>query len=213
MLSSVRLPYDCFGERLDPSPHVVSHVSAGLATIAIRGGGIGVRPVPPLRLPGRRGAGVGGHWTVEGETGGASGATIVNVAGPRFNGRAQGSHRMGQGKQGMAWTPRRQSRIEIEDSEAFDFGSGDFTIAAWVRPGSQGGTILSKAPAEGDWAPGGKSFFIRDGRLVFDAGWVGDVQADREFGGDRWQYAAVTYRSEDQTAEVTPHGRRRGRGA
>ncbi|MCH8334171.1 LamG domain-containing protein, partial [Candidatus Sumerlaeota bacterium] len=171
------------------------------------------RKLPSARiLAGQLRTGLAALWTFEDETGGASGATIVNTVGERFSGRAQGSHRMVQGKRGMAWTARRQSRIEIEDSEAFDFGSGDFTIAAWVRPGSQGGTILAKAPAEGDWAPGGKSFFIRDGRLVFDAGWVGDVQADREFGVDRWQYAAVTYRSEDETIEIYLDGERVGRG-
>lgn len=43
-----------------------------------------------------------------------------------------------------------------------------------------GGTLFSKCPLSGDWAPNAKALFIRDGSLVFDVGWLGAMD-----GGDR----------------------------
>lgn len=35
------------------------------------------------------------------------------------------------------------------------------------------GTLFSKCAAQGEWSPGAKALFIRDGALVFDIGWLG----------------------------------------
>ncbi|MFW6163388.1 MAG: family 16 glycoside hydrolase [Planctomycetota bacterium] len=71
-----------------------------------------------------------------------------------------------------------------------DFGKSDFTILAWVRT-KRGGTILAKAPAQGNWAPQGKSFFIRDGRLTFDIGWVGAARSKAKVADGQWHHVAV----------------------
>ena len=71
-----------------------------------------------------------------------------------------------------------------------DLGKGDFTILAWVRT-RHGGTVLAKAPATGDWAPQGKSFFVRGGRLVFDVGWVGTIQSKGTVADGQWHHVAV----------------------
>jgi len=71
-----------------------------------------------------------------------------------------------------------------------DFGRDGFTVSAWVRTASDG-TVLAKAPREGDWPPQGKAFFVRSGRLCFDIGWVGVVTSQREVADASWHHVAV----------------------
>ncbi len=66
-----------------------------------------------------------------------------------------------------------------EASEALDWG-GSFTVFARFRT-EAGGTLLSKCPPRGDWVPDAKALFLRDGRLVYDIGWVGALQSRRSF--------------------------------
>ncbi len=50
-----------------------------------------------------------------------------------------------------------------------DFGTSSYTVAAWIRT-TKGGSIFSVSSADGVWAQrGGKSFFVRGGKLGFDA--------------------------------------------
>ncbi|MCY3023162.1 MAG: hypothetical protein NTW87_29650 [Planctomycetota bacterium] len=72
-----------------------------------------------------------------------------------------------------------------------DFGKDPFTIVAWVKT-SAGGTIFAKAPAEGKWAPQGKSFFVRDGKLGYDIGWVACVTSRRSVADNAWHHVAIT---------------------
>jgi putative heme-binding domain-containing protein len=54
-----------------------------------------------------------------------------------------------------------------------------WTLVAQIQT-STDGTIAAFAPTSLEWAPNGMTWFIRDGRLVFDIGWVGAVaSADR----------------------------------
>ncbi len=71
-----------------------------------------------------------------------------------------------------------------------DLGRSDFTFSAWIRT-EEGGTILARAPAEGNWAPQGKTFFVRGGRLVYDIGWVGTVPSRRAVADGRWHHVAL----------------------
>ena len=71
-----------------------------------------------------------------------------------------------------------------------DFGRTEFTVMAWVRT-TAGGTIFAKAPAQGKWAPQGKAFFIRDGKLCYDVGMVGCVTSTRTLADGRWHHVAV----------------------
>ncbi|MBM4042797.1 MAG: hypothetical protein FJ290_30280, partial [Planctomycetes bacterium] len=72
-----------------------------------------------------------------------------------------------------------------------DLGRSPFTVTAWVRT-TAGGTIYATAPAQGNWARQGKSFFIRSGRLAFDIGWVGCVEGRRQVADGQWHHVAVT---------------------
>ena len=71
-----------------------------------------------------------------------------------------------------------------------DFGKDDFTVMAWIRT-RHDGTIVAKAPASGKWAPQGKTFFVRQGRLCMDIGWVGSVQSRRQVADGKWHHVAV----------------------
>ncbi len=82
--------------------------------------------------------------------------------------------------------------LDVARPEGFDLTHADFTISARVNTRS-GGTIFSKLPPADAWKPDGKAFFIRDGRLCFDIGWVGVVQSRQQIHDGRWHDVAVTW--------------------
>ena len=69
----------------------------------------------------------------------------------------------------------------------------DFTVSAWIKTTSGIGTIFSRAAVSGEWVPKGKTFFVRDGKLGFDVGWLGVVIGSRPVNDGKWHHAAVTY--------------------
>ncbi len=71
-----------------------------------------------------------------------------------------------------------------------DFGKDDLTILAWVRT-RQAGTIVAKAPAQGDWTPQGKTLYIRGGKPTLDVGWVGAVSSNRNIADNQWHHVAL----------------------
>ena len=62
----------------------------------------------------------------------------------------------------------------------------DFTWTAWIKTDSDG-TIIAFAPASGDWAPGGKTLFVRGGTLGVDIGWVGAQSSPTAVDDGQWQ--------------------------
>lgn len=72
-----------------------------------------------------------------------------------------------------------------------DFGREPFTIVAWIKT-TEGGTIFARTPREGDWAPQGKSFFVRSGRLCYDIGFVGVVESTVSVNDGKWHCVAVS---------------------
>ena len=82
--------------------------------------------------------------------------------------------------------------VEIAKSKAFDFSNKDFSLLARIRT-KKGGTILAKAPPAGQWAPNGKTLFVRNGRLCFDIGWVGVIQSKKAVGDGKFHDVAMTY--------------------
>ncbi len=57
-----------------------------------------------------------------------------------------------------------------------DFGK-DFTAMARFETVG-GGTLFSVGPPAGNWEPQAKALFIRDGKLVYDIGWLGEMVGD-----------------------------------
>ncbi len=72
-----------------------------------------------------------------------------------------------------------------------DFGTGSFTVTAWLRT-QQDGTIVAKTRSEGEWVSGGKSLFIRGGRVTYDIGWVGALRAKSSVTDGKWHHVALT---------------------
>ncbi len=89
----------------------------------------------------------------------------------------------------LAWASRPEA--DLQQTPLPDFGDSDFTIAAWIRTG-KGGTIMARCPIEGPWAPQGKTFFVRGGRLAFDIGWVGAISGAAPVSDGRWHHVALT---------------------
>ncbi len=83
-----------------------------------------------------------------------------------------------------------ETRVEVEKPEDFDLTRGDYSIAARFQT-RRGGTLFAEVPGGDEWAPDGKSLFVRNGRLVFDIGWVGAVQSGRTVADGRWHEAVA----------------------
>lgn len=84
------------------------------------------------------------------------------------------------------------TRVEITNADDFEMRDRDFTITARIRT-TKGGTIFAKTSTESAWVPNGKTLFVRGGRLSFDIGWVGVVNASAEVGDGQWHDVAATY--------------------
>jgi len=72
-----------------------------------------------------------------------------------------------------------------------DFGTGQFTVIARVRT-KRDGTIAAKTLPDGPWVNGGKSLFIRAGRVCYDVGWVGCVTGRTRVADGKWHHVALT---------------------
>lgn len=95
--------------------------------------------------------------------------------------------------------------VSVINSDTLNFGTGDFTIAAWIKRQAIGAedTILSKT-ATGSWTGGGKEFFINgdDSRLSFGVFNVDEVCSTGTIVNDGlWHHAAVSFNS--QSSAVT----------
>lgn len=101
--------------------------------------------------------------------------------------------------------------VQVDAGDAFDMTRSDYTISARVRT-SHDGTIFAKTAPGKDWVHDGKSLFIRDGRLVFDIGWVGAVQAKRVVADDEWHDIALTYQHQDGRIRLYVDGELDGQG-
>lgn len=104
-----------------------------------------------------------------------------------------------------------KSRVAVKKSDDFDLTTKDYSITARVKT-KAGGTILCQAPVEGKWAPDGKSFFIRGGRLAFDIGWVGAVTGKTNIADDRWHDVAMTWQHQSGEVRFYVDGKLDGQG-
>ena len=77
-------------------------------------------------------------------------------------------------------------------ADSFAFGEGAFTIAARFRTRGNG-TLASKSPPAGPWKPDAKALFLRDGHLVYDIGWVGQMESEERFNDGKWHRVLLTH--------------------
>ncbi|MFM7059010.1 MAG: DUF6797 domain-containing protein, partial [Planctomycetota bacterium] len=110
-------------------------------------------------------------------------------------------------------TPLRQpltfdgnTYVEVTRTQGIDLQQ-DFTITARVRTDS-GGTLVAWAQPGPKWTPDGQTFFIRDGKLGFDIGWVGAITGRRRVNDGQWHSVAATWSRSTQSLELWIDGRR-----
>ncbi len=96
--------------------------------------------------------------------------------------------------------------LEIPKGEAFDLTTKDFTIVARIKTKADG-TIWSLSQSGPKWTPDGQTFFIRDGRLGFDIGWVGAVSAKSKINGSRWHQVAMTWQQSEHRVRLYVDGK------
>lgn len=78
----------------------------------------------------------------------------------------------------------------VDPAAPCDWGE-DFTILARFRTEGEG-TLISKCPQEGEWAPDAKALFVRGGRLVYDIGWVGALSGGPKVDDGQWHNVVLT---------------------
>ena len=113
------------------------------------------------------------------------------------------------GRTGSAITVNGKGQAFVRKPSPVKLGGTDYTITAWIKAVS-GGTIVSFTGA-GNWVAGGKTLFIRKGRLAFDIGWVGVVTSSRIVADGRWHHVALSHRRADGMAQLYVDGMADGR--
>ena len=96
--------------------------------------------------------------------------------------------------------------LESADAQSFDLTKADFTITARVRTAGNG-TLFALAQPTPQWTPNGQSLFIRDGRLVYDIGWVGAVQSRRRVNDGQWHDVAAVWTRETRRLQLWIDGK------
>ena len=82
----------------------------------------------------------------------------------------------------------------------------DYTIVARFRTRRDGTLFAETSPGE-RWVPDGKALFVRDGRLVFDIGWVGFVGSRRKVDDGEWHDVGLTFEHASGRARLFIDGR------
>ncbi len=103
------------------------------------------------------------------------------------------------------------TRVEIASPRSLEMSGASYTVFARVKT-RRGGTIFSKTRPDDKWVPDGKALFIRNGKLVFDIGWIGAVESKRKIDDDRWHDVAMTYSHDDGRVTLYVDGQRSGQG-
>ncbi|KAA5540469.1 heme-binding protein [Roseiconus nitratireducens] len=107
----------------------------------------------------------------------------------------------------VSWDRNTYGRLD--NSESFNLSDQDYTVVAKINTQSDGSIFSYTVPGK-DWAPGGRTLFLRDGRLCFDIGWVGYVESNRVVAnGKPWQ-VAVVWNAAQQTATLYIGGKASG---
>ena len=95
-----------------------------------------------------------------------------------------------KGNKGIVFVKFVKGAVSVNPTGQIDFGSSDTTLSAWIKT-KVGGTIISKAATTGKWVKNGKTFFVRDGRLGYDVGWVGQVSSGQRVDDGQWHHVAA----------------------
>ena len=100
------------------------------------------------------------------------------------------------------------AEARFQEDFALDFDTTDLTFAAWIATENDG-SIFSEALEEPEWVPNGKTFFIRDGQLAFDVGWIGVITASGEqaVNDGVWHHVGLTWRHQSGAVTLFLNGK------
>jgi Concanavalin A-like lectin/glucanases superfamily/Divergent InlB B-repeat domain/Fibronectin type III domain len=146
-----------------------------------------------------------------------SGTAVADSSGSNHNGTLMNGPTWIAGKFGNAISlDGSNDYVSVINSDTLNFGTGDFTIAAWIKRQAIGAedTILSKT-ATGSWTGGGKEFFINgdDSRLSFGVFNVDEVFSTGTIVNDGlWHHVAVSFNSQSSTVTFFIDGVAKGGG-
>jgi putative heme-binding domain-containing protein len=101
------------------------------------------------------------------------------------------------------------THVEIATPADFDMSRGDFTIAARFQTRRGGSLFCVTTPGE-RWVPDGQALFVRNGRLVFDIGWVGALESKRRVDDGAWHEAVLTVEGKTHRTRLYIDGQRDG---
>jgi len=97
------------------------------------------------------------------------------------------------------WDGRKYAQCDTTDFDFANLFTNDFSIIAQIQT-DHDGTIACWTEDSNAWVPNGQSLFIRDGRLVFDIGWVGAVTGRHRVADGQPHVVAMTW--DRATAEI-----------
>lgn len=104
-----------------------------------------------------------------------------------------------------------QAYFDVAQAEEFDVTTRDFSLAARVRT-RNGGTLFSLAAPSGPWIPNGRTWFIRNGKLCFDIGWVGAVESHKTVADGEWHDVGLNFEAASARIQLVIDGEVDGEG-
>jgi putative heme-binding domain-containing protein len=99
--------------------------------------------------------------------------------------------------------------LEIAKLQDFDMTGGDYSVAVRFQT-RKGGTLFCETSPGEEWVHDGKSLFVRNGRLVFDIGWVGALTSNRRVDDGAWHEVVLTSEGKTHQARLFIDGRPAG---
>ena len=129
------------------------------------------------------------HWKFDER----SGRQVKDSAGSH-DGEVRGEFaRSPEGQRGGCLEFDGETEVRIDNADQLQ-SERSFTWTAWIRT-EHDGTVIGRTGAGDKWERGGKVLFIRNGRLCFDVGWVGDAESHTRVDDGRWHHVTVAVNS------------------
>ncbi len=147
-----------------------------------------------------------GHWGFD-EGSGVHAASVIHVAGVThvMSNISLDGVEWGDGKEHGSLVFNGESEAVFDESIDLDFDTSDLSVSAWIAT-EEDGSIFSEALEEPEWVPNGKTFFIRNGQLAFDVGWVGVVSSSLSDGKSvtdgAWHHVGLTWQHQSGAVKL-----------
>ena len=136
------------------------------------------------------------------------------LLGPGDSNRSNNDHDAENRANGLLFDGATFAQVD-NAARHFETSNNSFSIAARIR-GNQdqemAGPLFAQCAANGEWVPDGKVLYVEDGRLVFDIGWVGDVESNRGLDRDRWNDVVMSWNHETALTRFFVNGKLAGEG-